>query len=463
MAKQKASAKIQVADGAGGMRPVIDHRFETGPWPIEFVIPTKDANTWIAHLKTEMQERGWSSSGISQIDADENSGTLSVHAANGPSPPTLHIVWEKPRGADLCVRARPSGSPIMSVDLAQEFIDAVNERMRKRIIERAHRWDILTYQGLPWRGELWLGDDIRLGPPSRFPDALLGPQVVIVDAMVDGIGNAGITANFQTRVLELRIFLGVVLGIFATPVRPELGWVAQFDEQGRPTACTLQSVGYWEVGPPRTFPARGSSPPVPREAVVRPALGRVGIEPDMRERWVPADIEEIWRTFTRLSTSKREHFLRAGNAYLIARSMWPDQRTAYAVFLVVACEALKPSGRRYDRANIYDVVASLVNPSEGELLRGLPVPPQRVRSKHVHRGELTFDELLPKLIHNPFQDPSFDEMISELSRVSRVCLIEWLRRSGDYKLVYLSRGKRTLVARIWAKAAAVWSWIIGRS
>ena len=463
MAKQKPSAKIQVADGAGGMRPVIDHRFEAGPWLIELVIPTKDAKTWMAHLNAERQERSWSSSGISQIDADENSGTLSVHAANGPSPPTLHIVWEKPRGADLFVRARPSGSPIMSADLAREFIDAVNERVRKGIIDRAHRWDMLTYQGLPWRGELWLGDDIRLGPPSRFPDALLGPQAVIIDAMVDGIGHAGITANFQTSVRELRIFLGVALGIFATPVRPELGWVAQFDEQGRPTACTMQSVGYWEVGPSRTFPARGSSPPVPREAVVRPDLGRVGIEPDMRERWVPADIEEIWRTFTRLSTSKREHFLRAGNAYLIARSMWPDQRTVHAVFLVVACEALKPSGKRYDGANIYDVVASLVNRSEGELLRGLLVAPQRVRSKHVHRGYLASDELLPALIHSPFQDPSFDEMISELSRVSRVCLIEWLRCSGDYKLVYLSRGKRTLVARIWAKAAAVWSWIIGRS
>lgn len=441
MPKQKPSTQIHVADGTGGMRPVLDHRFEAGPWPIEFVIPTKDADSWMAHLDAEMKERGWSASGISQIDVEENSGTLSVHVANGPSPPTLHIVWEKPRGADLCVKARPDGNPIIAVDLAREFIDAINKRAQERITARAHRWDMLTYEGLPWRGELWLGDDIRLGPPSRCPDALIGPQVVIIDAMVEGIGPTGIAANFQTRIQELRIFLGIVLEICAKPVRPKHGWVAQFDEHGRPTACTLQSTGYWEVGPPRTFPVKGSCPPVPREAVTRPGTGRTGIWPDMSEEWVPADVEELWRAFTALPAAKRENLLHAGNAYLIARSMWPDQRTAYAAFLVVACEALKPTGKRYDKLNVYDVVASLLSPSEAERLRKHSAPPQQVRSKHLHRGELAAGELLPILIQDYFADPSFDEMLGELSRVCRVCLIEWLRRRGEYVVVRASRPK----------------------
>jgi len=445
MPKQKSTAQIRVADGAGGMRPVADLRFETGEWPTELVVPARDAETWMAHVAAEAEERGWSSNGLSQIDTAENSGTLSVHAANGADPPTLHIVWEKPRDASLHVRARPGGSPMLSPDLAREFIDAVNERVRKRLTARAHRWDLLTYHGLPWRGELWLGDDLRLGPPSRFPDALIGPQVVVVDAMVEGIGHQGITANFQTRLRELRIFLGAVLGIYATPVRPELGWVAQFDEQHRPIACTLQSVGYWEVGPLRTFPVKGSSPAVPREAAVRPGVGRIGIWPDTREQWVPADIEELWRAFTALPPAKREQFLRAGNAYLIARSMWPEQRTAYAAFLVVACEALKPAGKRYDWMNVYDVVTSLVSPGEAQQLRGLSFHPQRVRSKHVHRGELAADELLPMLIHNYFKDPSFDEMLDKLSRISRVCLIEWLRCGGQYKIALTSRAKRSPV------------------
>src|SRR5215510_4777125 len=104
---------------------------------------------------------------------------------------------------------------------------------------------MLTYHGLPWRGELWLSDDLRLGPPSQFADSRSGPQVVVIDAMVEGIGYQGITANFQKRVHELRIFLAVVLGICTEPVRPKNGWVADFDEQRRPTACTLRSVGYW--------------------------------------------------------------------------------------------------------------------------------------------------------------------------------------------------------------------------
>ena len=200
-----------------------------------------------------------------------------------------------------------------------------------------------------------------------------------MDAMAEGIGYQGITENFQTRMLELRIFLGVVLGIYATPVRPELGWVAQFDEQGCPTACTLQSIGYWDVGPPRVFLVRGSCLPVPREPTVRPGLGRTGICLDICERWVPADVEDLWRTFVPLPTAKREHFLRAENVYLIAVSMWPDQRTAYAVFLVVACEALKPTGRRHDRMNVYDVVASLVSVSEPQRLLELSFHPQKVR------------------------------------------------------------------------------------
>ncbi len=448
MQKRKPSALIQVADGAGGMRPVTDLRFEAGEWPIELVIPAKDAETWKAHLRAEMEERGWNSGSLSQIGSIENSGTLSVHAANGPNPPTLHIVWERPRNASLRVRARPDGNPMLSLDLAREFIDAANDRVRRRITARAHRWDLLTYHGLPWRGELWLGDDLRLGPPSRFADALLGPQVVVVDAMAEGIGYQGITENFQTRMLELRIFLGVVLGIYATPVRPELGWVAQFDEQGRPTACTLQSIGYWEVGPPRAFPVRGSCPPVPRVATVRPGLGRTGIWSDMRERWVPADVEDLWRTFVALPTAKREHFLRAGNAYLIAGSMWPDQRTAYAVFLVVACEALKPTGRRHDRMNVYDVVASLVSVSEAQRLRELSFHPQKVRSQHVHRGTLSAGELLPILIHDDFMDPSFDEMLSDLSPICRICLIEWLRCQGQYDVIRLPREKHGITLEI---------------
>lgn len=240
----------------------------------------------------------------------------------------------------------------------------------------------------------------------------------------------------------------MVLGIYAKPVRPEYGWVPTFDEQGRVTTCTLQSVGYWETDPVSGFPVRGSSPPATREAVVRPGLGRSGIWPDMVERWVPADIEDLWQTFESLPAAKREQFLRAGNAYMIANSMWPDQRTAYGAFLVVACEALKPTGKRHNRMNVYDVVASLVSVSEAQGLRELSFHPQDVRSQHFHRGKLSAGELLPTFIHDDFKDPSFDKMLWALSPICRTCLIEWLRCKGRYDVRRLPRPKQGIASKI---------------
>ncbi|MCZ6718087.1 MAG: hypothetical protein O6944_02895 [Gammaproteobacteria bacterium] len=464
MPKRKPGAQICVADGAGGMRRVADLRFEAGEWPIELVVPAKDAKTWMAHLNAEKEERGWSSSGLSQLESAENSGTLSVHTVGGPLPPSLDIVWERSRDAELRVKARPSGTPELSLETAQDFIDATSARQRAGKTIRGHRWGLLSYYGLPWRGELWLESQLRIGPPSKHPtDALLGSQAIVVDAIVEGIGNQGVTANFETRLHEVRIFLSVVLDLNVIISKSEREWVCQLDEQGRITDCKIGQVGYAEISKTRELPSVGSTPPVERREVSRPGLGPTGLQWDMYEQWVPADIEDLWRMFTELPASKRDHFLRAGNAYLIARSMWPDQRTAYAVFLVVACEALKSSGKRYDRANVYDVVASLMNPEEGERLRRLAVPPQRVRSKHVHRGELAANELLPLLINNPFEDPSFDEMIGELSRVTRVCLTEWLRCGGNYRLVRLPRRKHTLAERIRARVNAVFHWITRRS
>jgi hypothetical protein len=129
-------------------------------------------------------------------------------------------------------------------------------------------------------------------------------------------------------------------------------------------------------------------------------------------------------------------------------SMWPDQRTAYAAFLVVACEALKPTGKRYDRMNVYDVVASLVSASDAQRLRQLSLHPQKIRSEHLHRGKLSAGELLPMFIHDHFRDPSFDEMLRILSPICRICLIEWLRCEGKYKVIRRGREKRGITLGI---------------
>jgi hypothetical protein len=266
--------------------------------------------------------------------------------------------------------------------VARDFIKATSARQRTGKTLRAHRWELLTYDGLPWRGELWLESELRLGPPSKHPtDALLGPQVLIVDAMVEGIGQRGVNANFQTRLHELRVFLSVVLGLNITSNKVARGWVSDVDEQLRIRDCRFGHVGYVETTKTPEFPSIGTAPPIERREATRPGLGPTGIWPDMHEQWVPTDIEELWRTFIRLPVAKRDHFLRAGNAHRIARSMWPEQRTAYASFLVVACEALKPIGKRYDNVNVYDVVASLLSSSEAEQLRKHSARPQALPSR----------------------------------------------------------------------------------
>ena len=259
---------------------------------------------------------------------------------------------------------------------------------------------------------------------------MLGPQIVVIDAMCEGIGQQGVTASFQRRVHEIRVFLGFVLGLDLRPARTTNGWVWELDAHGRIVDCVLRTIGYFEVAPSSGFPDAGTDRPIERREVARPGLGQRGIWPDMLEQWVPADIEVLWDTFTLLPDRKRDQLMRAGNAFQAANAMWPDHRTAGATFLVVACEALKASGRRHERENIYDVVAELLGDDAASRLRGLVPKPQTLRSGHVHRGELAAGELLPMMMNDYFADPSFDDMIQELSRVTRTCLIEWLRREA---------------------------------
>ena len=68
--------------------------------------------------------------------------------------------------------------------------------------------------------------------------------------------------------------------------------------------------------------------------------------------------------------------------------------------MVVACESLKPAGRRYEASNVYDVVEGLLGAAETRELRQLRLAPQRIRSRHLHRGELAAGELVPFLLQD---------------------------------------------------------------
>jgi len=443
MARRKIGATVRVANGAGGMVPVTDLRFDVAEWPIRFDVPADLADHWIAHLNAESADRGWQSHGLGQLEADANSGSMVVSTGIAGQSPALEIVWERPRGGPISVRARPAGTPALALDAVRGFLDAVQERSRVGTTVRSHRRAHLHYEGLRWRGELWLGENLRLGPPARHDSSsLVAPRVIIVDAEVEGIGWQGVNSAFDLMLRELCIFLGAVVGIAVEVEESGRAWTYEIDEAGKVVRCDVRPLGYWETASRSGMPQPGDAPPIPLRPVQRPGVERLGIGPEDREQAVPQDTVELWQKFRNLPSAQRDQFLRAGNAYQIARSMWPNQRTAYAAFMVVACESLKSTGRRYEACNAYDVVEGLLGASEAHELRQLRLAPQRVRSRHLHRGELVADELVPFLLQQHFGDPSFHETASALARITRACLIEWVRRGGTYALAARRGGPR---------------------
>lgn len=441
MSKRPSTTQMFVADGLGGMRQVVDLRTQDTNWPIQLTVNASDAENWMAQLNAEIEHRNWTSSSFTQLDAEENSGSLSIQTAIGQTPPTLSITWERQRKQKLRINARPSNDPVLSVDVANEFIYRVTERVRLGTTSQVHRRVLLSYDGLPWRGELWLDSEHRLGPPTKHRDTLLGSQIVIVDMLVEGIGHLGVSANISKRIRELQLFLGFVLGIHLQSTKFEEGWVCEINPDSQVMESKLGYQGYIENLSQNGLPNPGCTKQVERRTVLRPGLGPYGIHSDMIELWVPSDIEQLWVQFRKLPNPKRDQLLNAANALRCAQMMWPEQRTAYVTFHVVACEALKPKGRSNDKLNMYDVVASLLGQDVAQHFYQLTVHPQKMRSNHLHRGELAAEELLSRFEDHYFGDPSFDQMLRSLAMTTRICLIEWLRRKGNYKLVELKRAK----------------------
>ena len=170
---------------------------------------------------------------------------------------------------------------------------------------------------------------------------------------------------------------------------------------------------------------------------------------------VPQDAASLWQQLQSLKPELQRQFLEAGNAYWNAQSFWWHQRTAFASFLVVSCEALKPARRKFDNANIYDVINSLRDQTAAEQLRTSHSTPQSIRSDHFHRGKLADNELAPRFGSNYFDDPTFDELLRTLNINARICLIQWLRLGGNYTLRWLTRARPTWQTRLRKAIAAL--------
>jgi len=432
--RSKPKAKLLVADGAGRMLEVVDRRFDNTEWPISFQVPAAEAENWFEHLQFECERRGWSGVGMSQLQSRENSGSLMLLAAGLEK---LSVVWDRARGAALKIRARPAAD----VDLAdaQECFRRVNERSRTGATEPRYWWGILEYEGRAWRGELWLSENLRLGPPTKqYEKASRGPRAVVVDAVVDCISQAQLPHIFRHLLEEVAAFLSVV--VTASFRRSRQGQVWTWAPTAEGTDCSVRDLGYVETLNRLGIPARGTCRPVLTGSA----------EMTEEEQAVPQDIVNLWEKYRSLTEERRWQFLWAASKFQEARWHWDEQRwTASFASLVVACEALKPAGPLYSEHNVYNVVDALLGKESSEKLRTQlfdpmihpKVHPQSVRSAHLHRGEFYGSEFAHRVVMSNFRDPTFDEATRELFKITKAAIIEWLRREGVFAMPTRAKGR----------------------
>jgi hypothetical protein len=335
-------------------------------------------------------------------------------------------VWERKRDRPLKVRARPAPSSGLSLPEAEQFFDEVNERCRSGSTIPIYFRGTLQYDGYPWRGELWLDNNMRLAPPALQDEtALLGPRIVHIDATLDCVGEPDVAYARHQMLLEVSLFLSVVLGI---AVRlPEVGrvWTFTPDMKG----CEVRALGHLELNNPLAMPARGTVKQVllhdPDDTARVPDIGG--------EVSVRHDVAELWGLYRSLSTEQRLQFLQAAAKWQEAMIHWQDRPSLSFALMAVACEALKPSDAD-QRRNCYDVIEALLGKRAVDQIRQNPFPARHVRGTHLHSGELHGSELIMMNFMSTYHDPSFRDAHREMARITPTAIIEWLNRRGNFAL-----------------------------
>jgi hypothetical protein len=318
----------------------------------------------------------------------------------------------------------------------------------------------LHYDGLPWRGELWLDDTLRLGPPSRDGGTVLhgfpiinGPQVILVDAQVEGIEPQDALSAFSILLRELAVFLSVVMRIevSVSPGRKPRAWTVTTGPSG-PVECEVRQLGYHDPNRPQEMPAKDQAPrirlkPVNRPDFSLPGAGDIG----ETERWLPVDVVELWKQLSGLPSERRQQFLQAGNQWRLALAFASESETDSHAKMVVACEALKPPGQQYDHHNIYDVIEALWGKELAGVLREKWFRPQETRNGYFHRGELRGEEFAQPPSVTTFYDPSFQMAHLSFRCIPPAAILEWLRRGGNIPMPTgrrLGWGKKGWMSRV---------------
>ena len=358
MAKTKSKAVLSVADGTGGLAQEIDHRFDRTQWPIQFDVDPPQADTWLQYLGAECSKRNWGSSGLGQIDAKENSGSITV-TSGPPGQPQLALVWERRRDGPLRLRARSVGEPGFPVSEVQAFLQQVTDACRSAVKERVRVRGQLVYEGAPWRGEFWLTDSLRLGPSSKQDEAALwGSRVIVVETFVDAIDRLDAGSVSQVLMRDLSVFLTVVLRMSVTvEANGRRGWTWTVGPTGK-VECEMRQLGYREAEYSPEMPLPGSSRPTPTTPVRRPDFSEGGLRADVQEQKVPVDIVDLWRAFADLAPETKDQFRRAASLWQLALSASHDYQTTKFSLMATRSWRGTPALTRPKRASLHSCALS---------------------------------------------------------------------------------------------------------
>jgi hypothetical protein len=425
MVKRKPRTEIKVADGAGGMMKMEDRRFEKGAWPISFEVPVanEEADRWSRYLGWSRDERGWTTSGLGQLERAENSGTIAVI---GNSKPLLEIVWERKRDGPLKVRARLAAASDISSSEAEEFLSEVNHRCHSAMTVPLYVRGTLEYEGLPWCGELWLDNNTLLAAPSLQDEMTLinGARIVHVDALLDCVGRPDVVNARQQMLLEMSLFLSAVMQCAVK--LPAAGRVWTWSDDWK--ASKMHVLGYLEPANPSIMPVPGTFKQVPLHSLDDDPWSRPQNEISVRD-----DVSDLWKLYRALSPEQRLQFLQAAGKWQEAMIHWQDRPSLSFALMAVACEALKPPDAD-QRRNCYDVIEALLGKPAVDQIRQNPFPAQHVRGTHLHSGELHGSELIMMDFMRTYHDPSFRDAHREMARITPAAIIEWLKRRGTFAL-----------------------------
>jgi hypothetical protein len=408
--RRKPRTNVTVADGAGGMVKVEDRRFDQGDWPIQFIVPVENdqADRWFRYVNAECRRRGWSTASLGQLNRAENSGTLNINP--GPGEPPIEAVWERERDGPIKVRARGLQ--------AEQFFGLINKACRLGTTEPNYARGTLQYDGLAWRGELWLDEKLRLGPPSKQDEtATIGPRMVHVDAMLDCVGESDVGYVRDQTLSRVAAFLSVIMRKAVRYPDQSRTWTWVFDTPG----SEVRNLGYMEVENPVGMPEPGSAPRVPLYSIDHRPTGN-------NEQIIRDDFVQLWRMFCGLSPEKSRQFLQVAAKWQEAMMHWQDRGSLSFALMVVACEALKPPDD--DSHNIYHVIEALLGKLTADRLRQQHFPAQWVRSTHLHTGEFHDSELVRAAFMSSYQDPTFRDAHRVLAEIAPDAIIEWLKRGG---------------------------------